>query len=433
MSGTTIRSVVAWDAYDSRGTPTVGCALRLTGGGEGSVIVPSGASTGRHEAHELRDGGRRLGGRGVRNAVKAVNQLLAPRIVGLDAADTDAIESAIRSLDDTAALIKIGGNASLAVSMAATLAAADAAHQPLYRYLLDGKMPILPMPMVNIVSGGAHASAAVDIQDVLVVPVGALTVSEAFEMVWEIRQATRSELGRRHPGLASSLVADEGGLAGQFRTNAEAIEIVLTGIEAAGFRPGHEASIALDVAATQLYDERTETYALNCDGQQLDAGGMIELVEGWFNAYPIVSIEDALAEDDWAGWAELTSRLGARVQLLGDDLLVTNSGRLERARDARVANAILVKPNQAGTYAAAAGTVRTAHSSSYRTVVSARSGDTEDCWLADLAVGWCAGQIKVGSMTRSERLSKYNRLLRIEAEEGTDAAFAGREALRVLR
>jgi enolase len=419
-----IAGVRAWEALDSRGTPTVACEVLLAGGIRATAAVPSGASTGTHEVVELRDGGERYGGRGVRRAVRSIDETLGPGVTGLDAHDQAAVDAALVELDGTADLSRLGGNAVLAVSVANALAAAAEAGVPLWRLL--GERPLLPLPMVNVVSGGAHArGAGVDVQDFLVVPVGAQSFAEAIE--WAARVRSHTERLAASRGMTASLVADEGGLGLPLESNRAGLELLLAGIEAAGLEPGRDAAIAVDVAATQLIAGRA--YRLRTEDRTLDAAGLVDEIETWCRDFPVVSIEDPLADDDWDGWAEATRRLGGRVQLLGDDLFVTQVARLERGIETDVANAILVKPNQCGTLAAARAAVERAREAGYATVVSARSGDTEDSWLADLAVGWRSGQIKVGSTTRSERTAKWNRLLGIDAELGVDAPFAGRAAL----
>jgi enolase len=414
-----IESVLAWEALDSRGTPTVGCIVRVEGGAEGVVHVPSGASTGRHEAHERRDGGVRYGGRGVKGAVDALNTEIAAALRGEDAADQGALDDLLIELDGTVELSRLGGNTVLAASLACAVAAAAGGRVPLWRVLAPDDPPLLPLPMVNVLSGGAHAGGLVDIQDVLVVPVGAATIAEAIEWAWRARAGTAEELRAR--GHDTALVADEGGLAAPLATNREAIEVVLRGIERAGLIPGMEAALALDVAATQLLavDGR---YHLRSEARMVTPTELVDEIVEWCDAYPIVSVEDLLAEDDPL-WLEATKALAGR-QVLGDDLFVTSPERFAAGCATGIANAVLVKPNQCGTLSRACEVVEAARAAGYATVVSARSGDTEDAWLADLAVGWRAGQIKVGSLARSERTAKWNRLLRIEAEH-PDAVFAG--------
>ncbi len=416
MSATTVRSVTGWEALDSRGRPTVGCRVGLAGGGTGRVIVPSGASTGGHEARERRDGDeRRYGGKGVGLAVAAVNGPLAATVTGTDAGDQEQLDGRLEHADGDRLLANLGANAVLAVSLAALVAVADQARQPLWHMLApEAAGPLLPRPMVNIISGGAHAGRALDIQDVLVVPLGAATFAQALEWSWRVREATASVMGKE--GAWSALVADEGGLAGPLASNEAALRAVTEGAHLAGLEPGRDVGIAVDLAANEFH--RAGTYVLRHDGAELSAREWTNRVCEWSDRYPIVSLEDVLHEDDWSGWQDATRELGQGRQLIGDDLFATDLGRLERGIALGVANAILVKPNQAGTVSRAEAVLKTAQRCGYATVVSARSGDTEDYWLADLAVGWNAGQIKVGSTQRSERTAKWNRLLEIEAAAG---------------
>ena len=426
---TAIVDVHAWEALDSRGRPTVGCRVELAGGAAGRAIVPSGASTGGHEARELRDGDPdRYSGYGARAAVRSVDDVLAPVVLGLDAADQAAVDTALESADSDPLLGTVGSNAVLGVSLATMLASAAASGIPLWQAVSSGAAPPeLPMPMVNIISGGAHAGRALDIQDVLAVPVGARTFAEAIEWASRVRDAAAALLTQR--GHASALVADEGGLAASLPSNETALELVTEAISRAGLAPGEEVGLAVDVAANQIY--REGQYHLAVEGASLDAAAWIDRLEAWCRAHPIVSLEDVLAEDDWDGWAAATGVLGAGRQLLGDDLFATNAARLERGISSGVANAVLVKPNQAGTVSRAWRVVSQARAAGYQTVISARSGDSEDSWLADLAVGWRTGQIKVGSTTRSERTAKWNRLLEIEATSATAPRLARfPEALR---
>jgi enolase len=423
MNGRGIANIIAWEALDSRGTPTVACEVRLEGGATGEAVVPSGASTGTYEAYELRDGGERYGGRGVRQAVRNVVDVLGPLVRGRDVRDQQGLDDALRQEDGTPNLRRLGANAILAVSVAAARAAAAGEGVPLYRWLAASAEPLLPMPMINVLSGGAHAGRAVDMQDFLVVPVGASSFAEAIEWSWRVRRATAQVVVER--GLPATLVADEGGLGPPLSSNRMALELLMAGIERSGLAPGIDAAIAVDVAATQFFT--TGHYHLAAENLRLDAARLIDELERWCDEFPIVSLEDPLAEDDWQGWANATSRFGTRLQLLGDDLFVTDMQRFERGIASGVANAILVKPNQTGTLSNARAIVERAQAAGYATVVSARSGDSEDPWLADLAVGWRAGQIKVGSLMRSERTAKWNRLLRIEQETG--APFAGRGAV----
>lgn len=425
MTDTVISEVRAWEALDSRGRPTVGCAVVLADGAEGRVIVPSGMSTGSHEATEVRDRGTRYGGLGVRDAVRNVAAVLGPAVAGLDAADRPAVDEVLEQLDGDPALGRLGGNAALAVSLAVTVAAARSRRVPLWRMLSGDGPPLLPLPMINILSGGAHAggpsAGAVDIQDVLAIPVGAAGFAQAIEWCWPVRQQAETILRGR--GLPAHLVADEGGLAAILRSNEEAIALVADAIAAAGLRPGDDVAIGVDVAANQFHGP--DGYRLACEGRTLDPASLSAEVIRWCDRYPVVSVEDPLAEDDWPAWQQLSTELAGRCQVLGDDLFATQLDRLRRGIQAGVGNAVLVKPNQAGTVTRAERVLREAQAHGYATVVSARSGDTEDYWLADLAVGWRAGQIKVGSLTRSERTAKWNRLLEIESRCEGRARFAG--------
>lgn len=421
---TEIDRLFAWEVLDSRGNPTVACEVSLVGGAIGTAIVPSGASTGTHEAYELRDGGERYGGKGVQAAVRNVRGPLADAVAGLDAADQQTIDQALRAADGTENLSNLGANAVLAVSIATALAAAAEQGEPPYRSLAGEDRPLLPMPMVNIISGGMHAGWSIDIQDLLVVPLGAESFSQAIEWAWRVRRAAAELTAER--GLVASLVADEGGLGASFQTNRDALELLAHAIERAALKPAEDVAIALDVAANQFRAD--DAYRLPTEGRRLSADGLIAELSEWTAAFPIVSIEDPLADDDWSGWEKASTRLND-VQLLADDLIATSSERLRRAITAGIANAVLVKPNQTGTLSSARQVVEQAKAAGYATVLSARSGESEDSWLADLAVAWRAGQIKIGSTTRSERTAKWNRLLRIEAELGDDAEFAGRKVL----
>lgn len=416
-----IVAIASWEALDSRGTPTVGCVVRLADGGCGRVVVPSGASTGGHEAHELRDEDpERYDGRGVLRAVRNVRGALADVALGRDAADQEGLDDALRAADGTPALARLGANAVLGVSLAACLAVADGRREPLYRVLAEGRTPVLPLPMVNVLSGGAHAADAIDVQDVLVVPVGAGTFAEAVAWARQVRERTADVADER--GMSVALVADEGGLGLPLASNTAALELVLEGVERAGLRPGTDAALAVDVAANRLHEG--DGYRLAVEGRTVTAREWADELAGWCDRYPMVSIEDPFAEDDWEPCAALTGRVGDRVQVLGDDLFATQPGRLARGIASGTANAVLLKPNQAGTLSRTRATWQAAVVAGYRTVLSARSGDSEDTWLADLAVGWDTGQVKVGSTTRAERTAKWNRLLQIEAELGADAALA---------
>lgn len=405
-----ITDVTAWEVLDSRGNPTVRARVD-TRSGSGVFTVPAGASTGEHEAVERRDGAERYDGLGVTDAVAAVNDELAEVVVGRDATDQEAVDGAMAAYDGTDALAAVGANAVLPVSGAVAHAASAVVGKPLHEYLADsrGCEGSMPTPMVNVVSGGLHAEGGIEIQDVLAVPRGATTYSEALETAWDVRHAVRSlvvEAGHR------PLVADEGGFAPPMAEIGEAFELVVDGIERAGYTPGEDVALAVDVAASHFYD--ADAYRLESVGRTLDREDLISLVVEWTETYPVVSIEDPLAEDDWRGWARLADRLPDDVQLLGDDLLVTNRDRLARATEDDLVSAVLVKPNQAGTLTRAMDVVSDAKAAGVAPVVSARSGETCDTTIADLAVGLDAGQIKIGSLARSERLAKYNRLLEIE-------------------
>jgi enolase len=422
-----ISSVRGWEVLDSRGRPTVACEVVLAGGARGRASVPSGASTGRYEARELRDGGRRHGGFGVRAAVTNVGHQLARAVQGLDCADQGAVDAALLAADGTPDLARMGANAILAVSVAVARAAAQASGIPLYMSLLrPGEHPLLPLPMVNIISGGAHAAQSIDIQDFLVVPLGADCFSEALEWAARVRAAT-AELFERH-GFSPALVADEGGLSASLPSNRAALELLTDGIGRAGLTPGEQVGIAIDVAAAQLVGPDGR-YLLDSEGRSVTRDELLAELRQWCREFPVVSVEDPLADDDWDGWARATTMLG-QVQLLGDDLLVTRTARLRRAVESETASAILVKPNQCGTLSAAREALDEAQRAGYAAVVSARSGETEDAWLADLAVGWRSGQIKVGSTMRSDRTAKWNRLLDIEARFPAGLEYAGQTALR---
>jgi enolase len=423
MSDTAIRRVEAAEILDSRGNPTVEVRIELAGGAIGVAKVPSGASTGAYEAVELRDGDTaRYGGKGVLGAVANVQDTLGPAVVGTDARDQAALDARLIELDRTPNKANLGANAILGVSLAAAHAAAAAAGQPLYAHLANGRAPLLPVPLVNILNGGKHASGSTDFQEFMIAPVGAPTFAEAIRWAAETFHA----LGRLlHDRGLPTTVGDEGGYAPPLAANEDAIGLVVDAITAGGHVPGTEIAIALDPAASELWTDGA--YRLAGEGRTLTSGEMIDLWTDWVDRYPIVSIEDGLAEDDWTGWSALTARLGDRIQLVGDDLLVTNTTRLARGIEERAANAILVKVNQVGTLTEAEAAVEMARSSGWRTVISHRSGETEDTTIADLAVAWATGQIKTGSMSRGERTAKYNRLLRIEHELGAAARYAGRE------
>ena len=406
----------ALQVLDSRGHPTVEAEALLENGLAASVQVPSGASTGRHEAKELRDGGSRAyAGRGVLAAVKNVNGPIADALRGWPIDDREGADRAMVELDGTADKSRLGANAILAVSCALARLHARAAGVPLWRLLADGRRAKIPLPMVNILSGGLHAGRQIEFQDFLAVPHGAGTFAEALEAAAAVHRSMGELLAS--DGRAPAGVADEGGWGPRLDSNEQALEYMVRAIESAGFAPGRQVSIAIDAAASHYY--RDGEYRLSSEGRQLDSDGMVALYRGWISQYPIVSIEDGLAEDDWDGWKQACATLGERCALVGDDLLATNPARLDRAIAQRAANAVLVKMNQIGTLTETLQVVDRAEEAGFAAVVSARSGETEDSFLADLAVATGAGHIKVGSVTRSERLAKYNRLLRIEA--GFDA------------
>ncbi len=429
-NSTHIAAVHAREVLDSRGNPTVEVDMRLQGGAFGRAIVPSGASTGRHEAVELRDGDpTRYEGRGVLRAVAAVNDVIAPAITGpnpTDATDQSALDARLRELDGTARKSNLGANAILGVSLAAAHASAAALGLPLYRYLGGDDATTLPMPMVNIISGGRHAEGGLDMQDFLAIPVGASTFRDALRMVVDVHRAVGRILSQTGP--YGHGVADEGGYGPPLPCHEDALGLIHDAIRLAGYRCARDGDIAmgLDVAATEFMapDGR---YALQAERRSFSANELTDLLVHWSATYPIISIEDGVAEDDWDGWAYLTDRMGGRTQLIGDDLFTTNPERLAQGADQGIANAVLVKPNQIGTLTETLDTVRLARQRGYLPVISARSGETEDTTIADLAVATGAGQIKIGSISRSERLAKYNQLLRIEEELGDRAIFAGRD------
>jgi enolase len=415
----TIVRIHAREILDSRGHPTVEVEVHCAGGAVGRASVPSGASTGKHEAVELRDAETaRYGGKGVRRAAANVRDILAPRLLGRDVTEQANIDRLLCAIDGTANKDRMGANAILGVSLACARAGAASRRQSLWRYLDAEGTARLPLPMVNLISGGLHAGGNLDLQDFLFMPIGARTYSESLEWTVAVYRALGGVLTRH--GFEGVLVGDEGGYGPRLHANEQAIEMIVRAIEDVGLKPGEQAAIALDVASTHFY--RDGGYHLRIDGgRKLDSAGMIGLLERWVDQYPIRSIEDGLAEDDWAGWRDLTATLGDRVQLIGDDLFVTNVERLRRGIAGKAANCVLVKVNQIGTLTEAFEVLRLAREAGYRAVVSARSGETEDSLLADLAVASGAGQIKIGSVARSERLSKYNQLLRIEEEIGANS------------
>jgi enolase len=434
---TKITKVHARQVIDSRGNPTVEADVLLHGGALGRAAVPSGASTGEHEALELRDGDKsKYLGKGVLKAVANANTEIAKSIAGLDAADQRALDHKMISLDGTPSKSRLGANAILAVSMAAARAAAMALKQPLYKYLsrysTDTSANLLPCPMMNILNGGAHADNSVDFQEFMVMPIGAPKFSEALRWGVEIFHALKTALKKRG---YSTAVGDEGGFAPSCKSNEEAIQIVLEAIAAAGYKPGEQVSIALDPASSEFYDKASSKYIFKKSDKSAYASfQMAAYWTNWAEKYPIVSIEDGMAEDDWAGWKSLTQSIGSKsskkkIQLVGDDLFVTNTERLSRGINEGIANAILIKLNQIGTVTETIDAIELARKAGYNSIISHRSGETEDTFIADLAVATAAGQIKAGSASRTDRIAKYNQLLRIEEELGSAARFHGKAAL----
>ncbi len=405
---------------DSRGNPTVEVEAELADGSVGRAAVPSGASTGTLEAVELRDGGAAYGGKGVMQAVENVNGPIADEVVGVEAASQRELDNLLIALDGTGNKGRLGANAILGTSLAAARAAARSACLPLYHYLGGAGAYLLPVPMMNILNGGAHADNNVDIQEFMCVPVGAASFAEALRMGAEVFHALKGVLHKK--GLGTT-VGDEGGFAPNLSANREAIEYILGAVETAGFKPGDDVAVALDPAASEFF--REGHYDLAGEGVMLDAGGMIDYYAGLVDDYPIMSIEDGMAEDDWPGWQELTRRLGGRIQLVGDDIFVTNTGILKRGIEEKVANSILIKVNQIGTLSETLDAISMARAAAYTAVISHRSGETEDTTIADIAVATGVGQIKTGAPSRSERVCKYNQLLRIEEQLGDAAGFPG--------
>jgi enolase len=420
-----IERVAARQILDSRGNPTVEVEMGLRSGAHGHAAVPSGASTGAWEATELRDGGERWGGKGVARAVANVNGEIAQLLMGLDAADQGALDRALVELDGTPNKSRLGANAILGASLAAAHAQAAEEGMALWRYLGGESARVLPVPLMNVLNGGAHADNAVDFQEFMVVPCGASTYSEGLRVGTEVFHALRRTLHER--GL-STAVGDEGGFAPDLGSNEEALQMLLAGIRAAGYEPGEDVAIALDPAASELY--RDGRYVLQHEGRSLASAELVSYWQDLAARYPLVSIEDGMDEEDWDGWRMLTSRLGAGLQLVGDDVFVTNTQRLSRGIEAGVANSILVKVNQIGTLSETLQAIATARQAGYTAVISHRSGETEDVTIADLAVATGCGQIKAGAPSRSERVAKYNQLLRIEEQLGADAEFPGRAAFR---
>ncbi len=425
MTNSAIKSVRAREALDSRGNPTVEVEMALRGGAVGLAKVPSGASTGIHEALELRDGDpKRYGGKGVLKAVANVNEVMALAIAGMNAADQKALDQALIDLDGTPNKSRLGANAILGVSLAAAHAAAAQAGLPLYRYLGGADTHLLPLPLFNILNGGKHAEGATDFQEFMVAPIGASTFAEALRMGSEVYQALKRLLHEQ--GLPTT-VGDEGGFAPPLPRNDSAIDLVVQAIEAAGYRPGEDLAIALDPATSEL--EVNGRYVLSQEGRTLAPAELASLWADWAERYPVISIEDGMAQEDWQGWRLLTERLGGKVQLVGDDLFVTNVERIRRGVHERSANAVLIKPNQIGTLSETLAAMEEARKAGWSCVMSHRSGETEDTTIADLAVATGCGQIKTGAPARGERTAKYNRLLRIEDELGKRGRYAGRRTL----
>ncbi|WP_293891731.1 MULTISPECIES: phosphopyruvate hydratase [unclassified Sphaerochaeta] len=428
-----IEFIEAREILDSRGNPTVEVDVILEDGSMGRAAVPSGASTGVHEAVELRDGDKsRYLGKGVLKAVDNVNNIIAPELEGMDALDQVAIDRAMIALDGTPNKAKLGANAILGVSMAVARAAADYLGLPLYKYLGAYHACVLPVPMANILNGGAHSDNKVDFQEFMVMPIGAPSLREGLRWTAEVFHNLKAVLKAKKYNTS---VGDEGGFAPDLQSNEEALEVIMEAIKKAGYTTGRDGDfmIALDPAASELYDEKTKTYTLKwTTGEKLTSAQMVDLWEDWCNRYPIISLEDGMAEDDWEGWKMLTDRIGDRVQLVGDDLFVTNVERLKMGLEKGVANSILIKVNQIGTLTETFEAIDLAKRNGYTSVVSHRSGETEDNFIADLVVALETGEIKTGSMSRSDRLAKYNQLLRIEDYLGDTAKYAGRDAFRVL-
>ncbi len=426
---TEIIKIVGREILDSRGNPTVEADVLLADGSLGRAAVPSGASTGEHEAMELRDGDKkRYMGKGCLKAVQNINKKIAPAIVGLNATLQSELDARLINLDGTANKSKLGANAMLAVSMAAARAAAISQQTPLYRYLGGVNANLLPVPMMNILNGGSHADNSVDLQEFMIVPHGATKFSESLRMGVEVFHTLKGVLKKKG---YSTAVGDEGGFAPNCKSNVEALEVVLEAISLAGFKPGKEISIALDPAASEFYDSKIKKYVFKkSDKSEKTSEQMVAFWADWARQFPILSIEDGMAEDDWSGWKAMTEEMGKTVQLVGDDLFVTNVKRLSMGIEKGIANSILIKVNQIGTLTETLDSMAMATHAGYTSICSHRSGETEDSFIADLAVATSAGQIKTGSASRTDRLAKYNQLLRIEEELGTSAKFAGRKAFK---
>ena len=416
-----IKEVTAREILDSRGNPTVEVEVKLDNGFIGRAAVPSGASTGAFEAVELRDGGKRYLGKGVEIAIKNINEKISKVVIGLKADEQRVLDEKMISLDGTKNKSVLGANAILGVSLATARAASLSANQSLFKFLGGNEAKVLPVPMMNILNGGSHADTNVDIQEFMVAPIGADTFKESLRWGAEIYHSLKSVLKKK--GLVTS-IGDEGGFAPNLASNRAALDLILEAVEIAGFKAGSDIALAMDVAATEFYEDGS----YNFEGKKLTSDQMISYYSELVSAYPLVSIEDPLDEDDWAGWAKLTSELGQKVQIVGDDLFVTNPERLQRGIDSNTANALLVKVNQIGSLTETIDAVNLAHKNGYRSMMSHRSGETEDTTIADLAVALNCGQIKTGAPARSERVAKYNQLLRIEEELGSKATYAGKSA-----
>ena len=419
-----IKSIKAREIIDSRGNPTVEADVQLVSGAFGRAAAPSGASTGALEALELRDNeANRYLGKGVRNAVNNVNEQIQSKLIGVESTQQDTVDQIMLDLDGTANKSNLGANGMLAVSLAVAKASAAEQQQPLYRYLQKDSKLLLPVPMMNIINGGAHAHKGADLQEFMIVPHGVDSLSEAVRCGCEVFHALKSIL--KKAGL-NTAVGDEGGFAPTLRANEQAIEMILQAIESAGYTPGKQVSLGLDCASSEFYKDGK--YHLESEGKTYSAEEFIQYLAAWVNKYPIITIEDGVAEDDWHGWAQLTAKLGSNVQLVGDDLFVTNTEILERGIKEGVANSILIKFNQIGTLTETLAAIQMAHKANYTAVISHRSGETEDVTIADLAVATGAGQIKTGSLSRSDRVAKYNQLIRIEEELGSEAVYPGKQA-----
>ncbi|MCW8899179.1 MAG: phosphopyruvate hydratase [Gammaproteobacteria bacterium] len=429
VSGSIIKNIIGREIIDSRGNPTVEADVILESGTMGRAAVPSGASTGAREAIELRDGDKsKFMGKGVSKAVSYVNGVLRDALIGKDASDQAAIDNLMIELDGTHNKEKLGANSLLAISMACAHAAANEVNMPLYRYLSTESDFKMPVPMMNIINGGEHAENSVDLQEFMIMPVGASNILEAIRMGSEVFHTLKSVLSSQ--GL-NTAVGDEGGFAPDLPSNEAAITVILEAIDKAGYKAGKDIMIAIDAASSEFYENGK--YNLKSEGKILTSSEFIDVLEDWVNKYPIISIEDGLAEDDWAGWKELTERLGKKVQLVGDDLFVTNTSIFKEGIDKNIANSILIKVNQIGTLTETLNAIDMAKKAGYTAVISHRSGETEDTTIADLAVATCAGQIKTGSMSRSDRVAKYNQLIRINEQLGQEAIYPGKDAFYNLK